>query len=566
MKITWIRIHWRESLIMLLYALPTLSLIPLGFLWLLDHHASLPWAAALLVCSTAGFGLIRMRRVSKSHSAPPEPAEANWGEAERAAWARVQDFANQAPALSLDSYDQTTQTLHKTLDLVASSLHADRPNAIAHFTVPEALTAAESLCRAIKLQLVQHVPFIKTFHVSRGLWAREKYSKAAPYLAVAIGAYRAIRLITSQESGTLREGANQLLDTASNALTTTVKQQITRTVIHETGRAAINLYSGRFRLTDEDLNRVIAAERDRLAATAPPQPIRILIAGQVNAGKSSLINALAGAVRAPVHALPTATTVRRYEIKTDGQPAVDLIETPALTSSPANIETLVTEAGQADLILWVAAAAQPARDIDVAALATLRQRLNSNLNHPAPPILLAVTQIDRLRPTMEWLPPYNIAAPDRPKAVTIRDAVAASASTLSIPAEAAVPVAMPNGAEPYQIDALWACIGALLPAAQQRQLNRMITATRADWNLGEALRAVINSGTVLLPMVLNEVINKVPPEKNNGMVSVEQVVPLLRPIVADYTSPETADLLARIATTLLASQTAPQPQDQHAHR
>ena len=59
----------------------------------------------------------------------------------------------------------------------------------------------------------------------------------------------------------------------------------TRLLILETGRAAIDLYSGRLTLSDDEMR---AAQQSDLAAAAaqPLAPVRILLIGQVSAGKT----------------------------------------------------------------------------------------------------------------------------------------------------------------------------------------------------------------------------------------------------------------------------------------
>ena len=90
-----------------------------------------------------------------------------------------------------------------------------------------------------------------------------------------------------------------------------------------------------------------------------------------------------------------------------------------------------------------------------------------------PPILLALTHVDELRPAKEWAPPYDTAAPAGPKARAIRAAVDAVARALDLPADAIVPVAMPPGWEPYNLDALWARIAVELDEAKLVQLDRL---------------------------------------------------------------------------------------------
>ncbi len=106
--------------------------------------------------------------------------------------------------------------------------------------------------------------------------------------------------------------------------------------------------------------------------------------------------------------------------------------------------------------MWVASATQPARDTDRKALAAVRAWAAAQLARRVPPIVLALTHIDELRPASEWQPPYDIVAPAGPKARSIRAAIDSVAKVLDLSAAAIVPVAMPPDREPYNIDALWA--------------------------------------------------------------------------------------------------------------
>src|SRR5450631_1930458 len=108
--------------------------------------------------------------------------------------------------------------------------------------------------------------------------------------------------------------------------------------------------------------------------------------------------------------------------------------------------------------MWVASATQPARGPDRKCLDDVRARAETQLARRPPPILLALTHIDELRPAGEWTPPYDIIAPVGPKARAIAAAVNSTARALDLRVDAIVPVAMPPGREPYNLDALWARI------------------------------------------------------------------------------------------------------------
>ncbi len=128
-----------------------------------------------------------------------------------------------------------------------------------------------------------------------------------------------------------------------------------------TANILLDQLSGAFTATVENL--------DRLAALAPlarhlTQPWKVAIAGAPNAGKSSLINALAGYERAIVS--PVAGTTRdavSTVVAFDGWP-VELTDTAGLRDSrdpleAAGIARARTVLAAADVIVWVFDATAP---------------------------------------------------------------------------------------------------------------------------------------------------------------------------------------------------------------
>jgi hypothetical protein len=240
-------------------------------------------------------------------------------------------------------------------------------------------------------------------------------------------------------------------------------------LVLEVGRAAIDLYSGRLALSDEEVRA--AQERDAIGTAAPIAPVRIVLIGQVNAGKSSLVNALAKETRCRVGPVPTTTWEEEYLLELEGHPTVSIVDMPGLGERTQS--ELLMQAERADLVVWVASAVQPARGPDRQCLDDFRSWARAQLGRRPPPVLLALTHIDELRPAREWTPPYDITAPAGPKARAIRAAIDAVAHTLDLPENAIVPVAMPSGREPYNLDALWARLAIELDEAKLVQLDRL---------------------------------------------------------------------------------------------
>jgi uncharacterized protein len=182
---------------------------------------------------------------------------------------------------------------------------------------------------------------------------------------------------------------------------------------------------------------------------------------------------MAREARGAVGPLPTTADAAEHRIDLDGRPVLVLVDTPGLSEGSETAAALLREAARADLIVWVAAATQPARALDRSALEALRSWASALLERRPPAVLLALTHVDQLRPAGEWAPPYDIATPAVPKARAIRAAVDAVARTLDLPADAIVPVAMPPASDPYNLDALWARIALALDEAKLVQLDRL---------------------------------------------------------------------------------------------
>lgn len=84
-------------------------------------------------------------------------------------------------------------------------------------------------------------------------------------------------------------------------------------------------------------------------------PFSLLVCGEFNAGKSSLINALAGALVTPVGPLPTTETINRYEIE-----GLVFIDSPGLNSlENGSLEALQNVARTVDTAIFVVSVERP---------------------------------------------------------------------------------------------------------------------------------------------------------------------------------------------------------------
>jgi uncharacterized protein len=276
-------------------------------------------------------------------------------------------------------------------------------------------------------------------------------------------------------------------------------RRLARAYVKEVGRAAIDLYGGNLRVTAAQLGaHVTATSRGDMAAAEvrDAEPIRVLVAGQTGAGKSSLINALANTVEAEVNAVPATTRVTAYKLTHEGMPAALLIDSPGLAGAEP-LDALVEGAAQADMVLWVSSATRAAREIDRRALAAIRNHFAAESNRRRPPILLVLTHIDGLRPFNEWNPPYDLTAATGAKAQSIRGAMEAAGSDLGFAANEIVPVRIDDAAAPYNIDVLWGKIIELVPEAQRARLLRTLSDIKNAASWAAVWSQAANAGRVI---------------------------------------------------------------------
>ncbi|MEN9871066.1 MAG: hypothetical protein RLZZ171_2054, partial [Cyanobacteriota bacterium] len=148
------------------------------------------------------------------------------------------------------------------------------------------------------------------------------------------------------------------------------------------------------------------------------KPVKIILVGRTGAGKSSLINTLFQASLAEVDILPSTEKIKTYTWKTPTNEVLNLLDTPGYeqVNRPELRSQVLDYAATADLLLLVTPALDPALQMDLDFLQTLKQDL------PDLSAIGIVTQVDRLRPIREWNPPYNWQEGIQPKEKSIREA------------------------------------------------------------------------------------------------------------------------------------------------
>jgi hypothetical protein len=496
----------RIVLLVVALLLPTISLLPLGTLWLWEHGYIVYWAIGTCVAVAVVYHLQRRLIVPLPAEAMAgdavEPHDAAWTPRQLEAWADVTGLAETVRADRITSRDAVLSLGLETVEVVAKRLHPERRDPLLQFTVPEALAVIERASVNLRSFLLGSFPLGDRITVAQLMWLY-RWRSALQLAEKGYDLWRIMRLLNPVSAATqeLRERfTRQIYEAGREHLA----RRLARAFVREVGRAAIDLYGGNLLFTAEQLRGHVtsASLRDAIEAEArEAEPIRILVAGQTGAGKSTLVNALANAVEAAVDVLPATARFTAYRLTREGLPTALIIDSPGLTG-PDSHQELIEATHDCDMVLWVVSAARAARDIDACALAALRGHFAAEPNRHRPPMLLILTHIDRLRPFNEWAPPYDLGAGERKKAVAIRDAMQAAGRELGFAADETIPVRADTAVAPYNIDALWAKLMELMPEAQRARLLRTLEdiaaapAWRAVWSQAANAGRVI-AGTFL---------------------------------------------------------------------
>jgi uncharacterized protein len=495
---------------LLLWLAPFALLFALGLFWLSEHGAMLHWAGLALLLGAIGYGLQywQGRRERGALDAARTQADPDWPDEADGAWSRVESLAAGLDTRDWPLDDQTAlmRLGRRTLEQVASCYHPETDYPLLELRVPHTLLVIERASRDLRESITANVPF--SHRLTVGALARAYRWK--PFAERLLGLHGSGRWVPNPASALLGQAWSQLLDRAYAGARRSLYQWLLQEYVRKLGHSAIALYSGRLLLAEEEplkqLTQTVQADPARAPETAPAacerlaeEPLRILILGRSSTGKSSLISALFGQLRAATDLLPDTTrTLTPYRLERQGMEIALVFDSPG--SERLSHRSLQEIANPADMILWVSAAHRPDRQVERQTLDTLRTLQAARVDRRPPPLLVVVTHIDRLRPLREWLPPYDLTDTSNLKAMSIQAAIAALASDLEVPIANVIPVCLAEGRVYNVEDSLWAAVLDQIDRAQRVRLLRCQDVRRREENWKLLRRQLANAGRFLLAL------------------------------------------------------------------
>jgi len=245
--------------------LPSISLIPLGGLWLWQNGYLLIWSATALSITLSIVAFIKW----KFRAPPSLPAEqlplteedAQFSGREAEAWAKVQELAHSAAVDRLANREDAIELARETIATVAKSLRPDHPDALWTFTAPELLAMFARASRRLETVLREHVPFGDQLTIAQ-LLRLYRWRGAIDVADRAYDVWRIARLGNPVNAVT-QEVRERLWKQMLQQGKTHVARIILVAYVEEVGRAAIELYAGGLREHQDADDEEVAAPLPR---------------------------------------------------------------------------------------------------------------------------------------------------------------------------------------------------------------------------------------------------------------------------------------------------------------
>jgi hypothetical protein len=409
--------RWDTVLSITAIALPLVALCGLGFFWLREQGLLLYFIAAAIALSGSLALLrigIRWMARGRASALSAEMSESAEGVTPDPEWTADQTAAfAEAKALIQTQIRQPLPWPElQSVALNVVGLVAERSGRKTHlsFTIPEALLLIEQTTARFRADLRALVPLSDTISIHALHWIWRHQASVRRVATYGQGAWRLFRMVKNPPAAILQEVERATSVGHADYVSKEGMAILQALLMEELAKSAVDLYSGRLRFSDAELLeiQIAGSDMDRARLANPDAPVRIIVAGQVSTGKSTLINALAGLDQAETDAAPTTVRDTGYELQLGGVDCV-LVDLPGLDGSAKTQAVVLSELREADLVLWTLRANRPARDIDKQMIALFDDEFINDPARRQPKIIPVATCIDMV--VDGWPFPENRLSP-----------------------------------------------------------------------------------------------------------------------------------------------------------
>jgi predicted GTPase len=435
------------------FLLPFIGLLIAGLYWLWLNHFLFIWLLVTTALSLAGWFFSFRRPASDQGLKRKETiSTANREIDNDQIWQKIEAISSRVTRDNPAPGDAKfyIETVVEVIQTVAEHYHPEQKEALLEIRIPYLLAVIEMVARDLRIGFAENVPASHIITLKDVVRGRRLATQG-------VGLYRLLRLAINRISP-IAAMMEEMTTAASSRLYSETYEDIKRslidTFIKKVAYYAIELYSGNLVLDKDQLTahvdrhtRADLTDIKQREENLSAEPLRILVIGQTNAGKSSLINALFGILKAETDVIPTTEGIIPYLLERPGLESAIILDSEGYGRKESGkfFAKGLEAAMHCDMILLVISAVNAARDIDQHMLQAINETIRLNPRIKIPPVIAVVTHIDQLRPLREWKPPYNIADPDSLKSNMIRQSIDAIAKDLNINSDQIAAVSLAPG-------------------------------------------------------------------------------------------------------------------------
>ncbi|MEQ1653658.1 MAG: hypothetical protein ABL897_14310 [Hyphomicrobium sp.] len=360
--------------------LPSLSLVPLGGMYLWEKGYLLWWAIASTVIVTTVFLLQRwlLLPATRDSAVQPQTTAANdysanpsWSAAEQRAWADVKAIAAAVKIEKLNDASSVFELGHHTVNAVARRIHPEKSDALWQFTMPEALAISERVSLRLGRFIESNIPFGDRLTVSQVLTVYS-WRSVADVAEKAYDIWRIIRLANPATAVT-----HEARERLSKAMLTWGREHVTRrlaeTFVEEVGRAAIDLYGGRLKISHQDItgNAIESVHPSGKVRGQAAPAMRILVGGRAPEYVDAVTAALTTLQRSRDEAVMAYIRGETSNADVLGLAAIDIMRAKSTGDTARDITALATESETADIVAWIRRDGGPIDRAERSALAAI---------------------------------------------------------------------------------------------------------------------------------------------------------------------------------------------------
>ncbi|ABM03895.1 GTP-binding protein, HSR1-related protein [Psychromonas ingrahamii 37] len=430
-------------------------------------------------------------------------ASADWSQNEMLIWARVKLYSRELLAEN-NEWSNLDSAGIKILEFIALEFDKEALN----FSLPEGLKVFEEVSKRYRKLLDKYglaIEALKISHLKAGYDAYDKYGEIGEKaINIAIWANHAKNAYLNPSKFAIDLLNQQSTSGMTKGFFEDMQLKAKQALLDEVSCVAIDLYSGRFSFDEENLSASTVADKDQQRMVSELEPIRIVMVGQTNAGKSSIINVLKNELVAEVDILPSTKGATVYTAMLNDA-EVRIVDLHGLNGDEKKETLMLLEMTHADLIVWVLKANQPARDLDKKLKAKFDDfyLYAKHISRKKPAVICVVNQVDKLKPVSEWQPPYNLDDPTTVKAKIISQAVAYNHKLLMPDSILALSIALNK--KSFNIEKLKQVISQKIANASNVQRNRQrVEAIYKGVGIKKQFGRVVNSSKKLTWSILTK--------------------------------------------------------------